>query len=153
MKQIRIAKEQFAIVDDEDLEKLSQHSWYSANDYACARKQGFPRISMHRYIMNTPKGMVCDHINGNKLDNRKGNLRNCTQSQNCMNRRKAKGAHFDPRKNKWRGQIVHRVDGVKKTLYLGYYKSKEEALAAYDAVVKKYHGEFAVTNRELANVS
>lgn len=150
MKQILLPKNQFVIVDDEDYEYLNQWKWCLFNSYAGRSVKG-RHVAMHRLIMNTPERMVCDHINSCKLDNRKSNLRNCTQSENCMNRRnKPKGAHYSPTEGKWRGQIVYRENGKKITKYLGYFATKEEALAAYDNVVGFYHKEYAVTNKEMA---
>lgn len=81
----------YALVDDENFEWLNQWKWshlksYDYTGYVVKRKNGF--ILMHRLIMDTPKGMEVDHINGNSLDNRKENLRNCTHQQNQCNQRK-----------------------------------------------------------------
>ena len=76
------------MIDLEDLpliDKAIKTSWYSSKDEFYV-SGGKPNIIMHRLIMNTPKGKVVDHINHNRLDNRRSNLRNCTQSENARNR-------------------------------------------------------------------
>lgn len=92
---------------------------------------------MHRLIAQTPADLVCDHINGDPLDNRRANLRNITQSQNLMNRGAfssspsgVKGVIFDKKANKWRVQVVR------------YFESKEEAEAFYERLSVVSHGEF-----------
>lgn len=150
MKQILLSKNQFAIVDDEDFEYLNQFKWCLFNGYA-GRMDKKRQISMHRYLMNTPEKMVCDHINGRKLDNRKENLRNCTQGQNCMNRRKdLKGIIHE--RGKWTAKIVCIESGIKKQRRLGKFGNKQDAYDAYDKAAKFYFGEYAALNSENKNV-
>ena len=78
----------FALVDDEDYEKDPKARWsFNPNGYA-ERKKGKTIERLHGFIMDCPKGKEVDHINGNKLDNRKCNLRICTQHQNSFNKNK-----------------------------------------------------------------
>jgi hypothetical protein len=78
-------------VDDEDYPILMQYEWsltqniWSCNKYA---SRGRKPSGMHRFIMNTPKGLYTDHINHNGLDNRRVNLRIVTASQNQLNLKK-----------------------------------------------------------------
>ena len=111
MKKIKLTKEKYALVDTEDYDWLNQYKWHSgintdkkifyAITYLSKNKQ---HIQMARFIMDCPKGMVVDHINGNQLDNRKKNLRICTQHQNSMNRKlnknNFKGTYYDKYNNK-----------------------------------------------------
>ena len=97
--------------------------------------------------MSPPDNMEVDHINGDKLDNRKENLRVCTHRENGKNQKISinntsgyKGV-FANHKN-W--QAVIGVDG--KPIYLGTYPSPEKAAEAYDVAAKKYHGDFANLN-------
>jgi HNH endonuclease len=89
-------KKFYTIIDREDLEKVKQNAYrvnLTMNEttyavYTCQTTRTSKRL--HRLIMNTPKGLVVDHINHNGLDNRKENLRNCTLAENNQNKRKYK---------------------------------------------------------------
>lgn len=86
-------KNESFIIDLEDYEKIKNYRWYLEDTkYWRAYNNGCkPRcVRLHRLIMNTSEGLVIDHINGNKNDNRKENLRICSQSQNARNRRLSK---------------------------------------------------------------
>lgn len=108
-------------------------------------------LRMHRIITNAPQDKQVDHINGNPLDNRKCNLRVCTQKENSRNREKRKektssiykGVCFHKRKHKWQASIT--LDG--KLIHLGYFKTQNEAALIYNEAAKKYHGEFAKFNK------
>ena len=103
MKLIKLSKGQVAKVDDKNFDWLNQWKWFAvwAKDtqsfYAMRAEPyrddfGVPRrraVLMHRLIMDTPKGMVVDHIDHATLNNQESNLRNCTTSQNAMNRKGA----------------------------------------------------------------
>ncbi len=104
---------------------------------------------MSRVLMKAKKGECVDHINHNTLDNRKENLRLCTQSQNSMNRRLRKdnasgfkGVSWHKIIKKW--VVYIRVDGSNKNL--GYYDALEKAVHVYDAAAKEHQGEFALLN-------
>ncbi|QFR56505.1 HNH endonuclease [Bacillus phage 056SW001B] len=93
---------------------------------------------LHRHIVGAKNGEVVDHINGNKLDNRKENLRITTQEQNTRNR-KAKGYFWSKQMGKWSAQI--KVDN--KKIHLGYFDNKEEAISKYREAHKNAFGEFS----------
>ncbi len=155
MKKIELTKGYSTIVDDADFEYLNQWSWYFDNGYVarnkyCRKTQKCKIILMHREILKTPQDKDSDHKNGDKLDNRKVNLRICTRSQNKMNSGKYsnntstfKGVSFNKQRKRWRVQIQ-----INRNLkYLGYFKDIEEAALAYNAAAIKYHGEFAYLNK------
>lgn len=93
--------------------------------------------------------MFLDHINMDKADNRIGNLRNCSRSQNGFNRGKQKNNScgikgvYKAENKYWKAQIYVSRKGKKKLIYLGLFPTKEQAGMAYKEASKKYHGEFA----------
>lgn len=139
----------FTLVDDEDFEKVNKFKW-NLNQKGYVRGTARAgRNRLHRYLMQCPKGLEIDHINGDKLNNRKENLRICTCSQNSKNKKKGirnnqtskyKGVTFVS--GGWR---VHVWNNYRK-LYLGEYKTEHLAAIVYDFAVKQLHGEFAKTN-------
>ncbi len=145
-----------ALVDDEDFIELNKHSWHLNAGYATrnirvtpGRKGKHKSLLLHRVIANTPKDLLTDQINGNKLDNRRCNLRYATKSQNAANTpiRKVgvsgyRGVHLHKRTAKWVANI--KID--KKTKNLGYYASAREAADIYDKAALIEYGEFAVFN-------
>ena len=153
MKSITLTKGKLALVDDEDFEHINQFSWYYSNGYAYrplprkTRKK--PSISMHRLIMDDPAGKEVDHINGNRLDNRRSNLRICTKAENrrnlglrSTNSTGFKGVCFRKDIKKYQAQIT--VNS--KSVYLGYYPTAQQAAHAYNDAAVKYYGEFARLN-------
>jgi hypothetical protein len=153
---IPLTKGQFVKVDPEDYIWLAQFRWHCKVNkdaiYAvrCVTENGRERrVYLHRVLMNTPDGLVCDHINHDGLDDRKANLRNCTIAQNNANRRSARGASSryigvsrDRRRDKWVAHI--KKDGDEK--YLGSYDVEEDAARAYDAAAWAQHGQYANLN-------
>jgi hypothetical protein len=161
MKHIPLTKQQFAIVDDEDFERVSHGKWYASwcshtNSYRAARfvvekgKRHF--IYMHREVIGASALELVDHINHDTLDNRRANLRLCNRRQNQANQRMVstntsgfKGVSLDKRNNKWRARI--RVDG--KTRHISMHNEAVCAAASYDAVAVQIFGDFALTNKKL----
>ncbi len=158
MKKILLTRGKFAIVDDEDFEFLMQWKWKcSGHGYAVRNKhigtvggkRVQERIYMHRLIMNALKGQYTDHINGDGLDNRRCNLRLCTNQQNAANSKKYsiptsskyKGVSWDKKNKKWRASIH-----VLKTIFLGRFDSEEDAAKAYNEAAIKYHDKFSRIN-------
>lgn len=98
-----------AIVDDEDYEIFSRYSWSLDNR---GYVQGMTSKRMHQAIMNAPKGKIIDHINRDKLDNRRGNLRLVDYSENNRNRTiknnssGVTGVNWDKTDNAWRAAIT-----------------------------------------------
>jgi len=128
------------LVDDEDREKLeAMGKWYIGNHGYCIRDKKNKNIRnlylMHRIIINCPDGMDVDHINHNRLDNRKSNLRIVTRQQNHFNRSKVKGYIWNKSSKKWQAYIVIN----RKKIHLGYFDTEEEARNAYLLAKEKYH--------------
>ncbi len=143
----------FAMVDDDDYEEISKHKWFCTNDGYAARRPpngyGKKQEWMHRQILGLKKGGLVDHKNGNRLDNRKENIRKCSHSQNASNTGKYKnnssgykGVAWNKVTKKWSAQIG--INGKVKTL--GHFFCLIKAAKAYDEAAKKCHGEFASLN-------
>lgn len=154
MKEIQLTQDKMAIVDDEDFEWLSKYKWHYQNKGYAERNRSIhlgkhKTILMHREILQVPDGMESDHINGNRLDNRRANLRICTRGENGKNLRKHvdntsgfKGVSWHKRAKKWIAQITINY----KYVYLGLFDDKQVAACAYDKATCKLHREFACTN-------
>ena len=74
-------------IDKADYERVSPYCWCrQKNGYIVTDSSIIGRVSMHRFLMNPPADKVVDHINHNKADNRRRNLRVCTTAENSRNR-------------------------------------------------------------------
>lgn len=145
---IPLLKGRFAKVDIEDFELLNESIWCVSDGYVRRRDRRI--ISIHRVIMDCAEHEEVDHVNRDRLDNRKANLRLCTKSQNQGNRWKPKnskssrykGVHFCARERKFvaRG----RCNSVNK--YIGLFKHERSAALAYNEWAEKHFGEFAFLN-------
>lgn len=128
-----------AIIDTEDVDRVKNYKWRvklgGTNRSKCNcvltgnAKETYTN-SLHRHIMNCPKSLYVDHINGNRFDNRKSNLRICTNQENCFNTVKLctntsgyKGVNLDKSRNKWVSEI--KFSG--KKIFIGRYNNIEEA--------------------------
>lgn len=145
---IPLSQGRHAIVDRDIYPFLSQHKWsYSASGGGYAVRVVLRKtILMHRFILQAPKGVQVDHINGDPLDNRRCNLRLATAQQNRRNmaprsgKSKYKGVcTFESR---WRASIT--VDY--KTIHLGLFPTEIQAARAYNEAAIRYFGEFARLN-------
>ena len=151
---VPLTNNQFAIIDIEDLDIVKDILWMgkwnkcTSSFYASTniRKENGRRstMDMQRMIMNSPKGMFVDHINGDTLDNRRSNLRVATVSENAMNRKK-KATNTSGYKgvNKVKDKWIARISTNSGRISLGTFDTPEEASEAYCAAALKYHGEFA----------
>lgn len=158
---MQLNRAKWTIVDLDEIEKLSKYSWYFANaptgGYAAMdiwkdKKVVKKQLGMHRFLMNCPKGMEVDHIDGNTLDNRKRNLRICTHAENIRNVRLAKNntsgykgvvCYYSKRLGlRYVAQIVFE----NKAHYLGTYNTAVDAALAYNYKAIELFGDFARTN-------
>ena len=139
------------LVDLKDAHLLSDYCWNTSTGYAARTvksDRGWTTEYLHRVIMDAPSGVEVDHINGNRLDNRRENLRLCTRSQNGKNTSsstgtsKYKGVSLEKRRGKWRADIG--VSGKNK--FLGYFETEDEAAHIYDLAALEYFGEYVKPN-------
>jgi len=131
-------------IDLEDVEKIKDTKWYLKHGYAVGTVNDGKKLHLHRFIVNCPRDYFVDHINGDRLDSRKYNLRICTKAENSRNNlRKGKlinGIGFNVNKSgKWTATIM--VDY--KYIWLGTFKTEQEAIHARIEAEKKYFGEFS----------
>jgi len=151
---------QYAIVDDNFFEHTKNSGWYlTAKGYVCRReKKGEYKdlatrsfIYLSKAVLEVEQNQIVDHINHNKLDNRKSNLRKASQQQNIFNRRKLSGSKNCTSKykgvmlrpyNRWESAI--KKDG--KITYIGSFSTPEEAALAYNQKAQELFGEFAYLN-------
>lgn len=156
MKEIPLTQGKVAIVDDEDFERLSRYRWHadwSKNTQTWYASRFFrtpdgrkSHIRMHRDIMQPDRGMVVDHRNHDGLDNRRENLRICTQTDNGRNKRRKKpassrykGVTFCKYTGRWKAQITV----ANQNHSLGRYDTEEEAARAYADAAQSEFGEYA----------
>jgi len=139
MKNIEVAR---AIVDVENIEKIKEHKWFLVHGYV-RTCDGF---SLHEFVMDFYKkeNSVIDHINRNRLDNRRENLRIVDFTINGYNKGKQSnntssfpGVSFDKRRNKWEAYIKIK----RKHIHLGRYSKFEDAVSARKEAEIKYFGE------------
>ena len=150
---IPLTRGESALVDDSDYDWLRQWRWLLVGPgYAGRfdRLDGTSRlIYMHRLLINAQPGQHVDHINGDRLDNRRANLRLVTNTQNQQNKRTPshntsghKGVCWHKGSGKWHVRIT--VNG--KRLHLGYTRDRETAARLYDAAARRFFGEYAHLN-------
>lgn len=136
-------------IDDDDYEKVSKYEWkkYPSSRYVQATISG-ETTAISRFVMDAPKGTTVDHINGDRLDNKKSNLRLCNQAQNMKNRKPNKSGM-----SAYKGVILlpngryrAKINSDGKRYELGVYDNEHDAVIAYNAAAKVLHGEFAYMN-------
>ena len=139
---VSVDKEDFGILDD---------GWYAKqndNIFYCAKSIGRYTQRLHRVIMGLERNddRVIDHIDGNGMNNKKQNLRICSQQENGLNRKKYetnisgyKGVGYHKVMGKWQARIQYK----NKRIRIGYFETPEKAYEAYKKKATELFGEFA----------
>ncbi len=171
MKEIILTGGHVVLVDDCDYEKVSAFKWkadkrQTSNGvkvyaFRTITKLRYDKLSpttvtgtrktslyMHKFILQYEAPFVCDHIDGNPLNNQRSNLRICSQAENAQNsfsKRRNKTSVYKgvfSRYGKWAAMIRHNYKGIS----LGVFANEIDAALAYDAAAKRIFGAFAKTN-------
>ena len=146
---IRLTQGFVAIVDADDYEWLSQISWcvtlcgpgrLYARGFVRGSRAPYRRAYMHRFILDAPRHLFVDHINGDGLDNRRANLRLASNAENNRNRHSRsasghKGVRWEPERQQYRTYIT-----------VGSFADPIDAALAYDMAAITLFGEFARPN-------
>jgi len=155
MKQIPLSQGKFALIDDEDYERVSKYKWcINSNGYAVTNYRDSngekKAMKMHRFILNLIKGdSFVDHIDTIRINNQKHNLRTASCSENLRNQKINKN-----NKSGFKGVRLHKASklyaaqiGINgKTKIIGYFKCKIEAAKAYNEAAINHFGKFANLN-------
>lgn len=158
MAQLQLTKGKIALIDDADLPLVNRWKWgyvprsNGVGGYVARWESGGSSrttIYLHRQLMNAQPCQQVDHINGDGLDNRRSNLRLCSQSQNFANRRilpqrslPYRGVYYDKRRSNYFAAI--KVNG--KSYRLGTFTNPKDAALAYDKAAQSHFGDFASLN-------
>jgi hypothetical protein len=163
MKKIQLTQGYHTIVDDADYNKFSKFKWHvvfrgkkgyaeRTKRYGIRKNNKKKHIKMHRIILKAKSFQQIDHINGNSLDNRKNNLRICTNIENSRNHKgqpllrkysQFKGVKKNANCKTWSARITV----VGKEIYLGSFKTEKFAAIAYNKAANKYFKNFAYLNK------
>lgn len=140
------------LIDDADLPLIAAFNLYSLRYprsgivYVICHLKGSRKmkVPLHKLITGY---LRTDHINRNGLDNRRCNLRKCSNAQNAQNRGKQrnnsgrfKGVTF------WKGKWMAQIGVNGQHIYGGRFNTDVEAARAYDKLAREHHGEFAMVN-------
>lgn len=144
------------LIDEEDLDRIKAEGWSmskTSHGYVfCNKYLGrvngkykYDRKYLHRIIMNPPKNMTVDHIDGDPLNNQKNNLRVCSMANNAKNKKSKNGVigvYWHKQIGRWASQISKNG----KRFHVGVFKTKKEAQIAYNKAATRLHGKYATLN-------
>lgn len=109
------------LVDEDTYKKYAHLPWHLSDTGYAVRRTREGTIRLHRLVANTPEGLVTDHKNHDRLDNRSSNLRVVTHKDNMGNLR-SKGYTWDASRGKWMVRY--------RSMFYGRYDTQQEAIAA-----------------------
>ena len=158
---LQLSKGLNALVDAADFRELSRAKWFTSQTrrggrfYAATDRSpdgASRRITLHRYLLGDPPGVLADHVNNDPLDCRRSNLRPASPSENTANMpKRSRGARVS---SAFKGVARHAPTGHwqagicrdRRRYYLGVYPREAEAAVAYDRAAVLLFGAFARTN-------
>lgn len=151
-KNIQLSQGYSTIVDDEDYEWLMQYNWYYSKGYAVCSKYLY---KMHRLLLHVDDPhILVDHVDRNKLNNTKVNLRIADASENNFNVPKQnyrsgrkmtsiyKGVSWSKKMQSWKSSIGYK----NKQIFLGYFSTELDGAVAYNNKARELFGDFACIN-------
>lgn len=152
MKEIKATNsDKIIFVDDEDYEKANSMTWAVTNEGYARRnvwlgkvdgKRKYAKLYLHRFLTDAAKGLDVDHINHNRLDNRRSNLRVVSRVINLLNKtispNHKSGVH-GVKQNK-SGTWTASISIYNKPKHLGTFKTKEEAVERRKQFEKEKYG-------------
>jgi len=146
MVTVELTQGKVAVIDDCDATRVLALKWYASRHgrHWYAMHGRAPKLLLHRLILNAPEGMVVDHIDGDGLNNQRGNLRLATLRENTINSRPRqifKGVWAQPN-----GKSVAALTVHGRKVYLGIFGCEQQAACAYDAAARQHFGQFARLN-------
>lgn len=139
------------LLDDIDA-AFARLNWCIVKGYAVRTDRSGPKqktVSLHRLIARAMPGIEVDHVNGDKLDNRRSNLRLCSRAENNRNQSTARSNKIGLKGVSWHTasqSYVAQICVDRKKIHLGCFACPETAAAIYDLAARKFHGAFARTN-------
>lgn len=145
------------LVDASDFPLVSEHTWFKGKRgypvMKTSRKSagGMKTITLHRFLLKPNDGFDVDHISGNKMDNRRSNLRICTHQQNMFNqkiRNTNTSGYYGVSCMKSCGRYEAYIHHNGKKIYLGLYATAEEAAKVRDKEALRLFGKYAQLNFE-----
>lgn len=132
-----------ALIDADDVPLVQDHKWTWSASNGVMRNVWISgcntnrHVKLHRQILNPPRHMVVDHINGDKLDNRRSNLRVVEQWQNMVNTRSRPSRNIERTSTGW--FVRMRANGKRHNI--GHFHKYEDAVVARDVAAKSIHGD------------
>jgi hypothetical protein len=141
---IELTQGRVAIVDASDLAFLNKHNWCFSKGYALRSTR--PAVYMHRQLLHVDPGMQVDHIDGDKLNNRRSNLRIVTNQQNAWNMKGHSKSGFKGVVKTPQGKWCARIYISKRLVHLGTFDTAANAALRYNEAARRHYGIYARLN-------